>query len=136
MGRADLTNLPRKINICISPSRDDFPHTHINDVGFQAVKNPSGEVVFNVEVGGYFSIKRNATSFPLGISVTKDQVRAAAPRRKPNPSGAPRCTCCWLLACEAGPSGALLRRRDRHWAQEGPLTTRRTACRWCRLLRR
>ena len=74
-GRADLTNLPRKINICISPTRDDFPHTHINDLGFQAVRNADGEVVFNVEVGGYFSIKRNVTSIPLGISVTKDQVR-------------------------------------------------------------
>jgi Nitrite and sulphite reductase 4Fe-4S domain len=75
-GRADLTNLPRKINICISPSRDDFPHTHINDLGFQAVKNAAGEVVYNVEVGGYFSIKRNETSIPLGISVTKDQARS------------------------------------------------------------
>ena len=61
-GRAELTNLPRKINICVSPTRDDFPHTHINDLGFQAVKNADGEVVFNVEVGGYFSVKRNAVS--------------------------------------------------------------------------
>lgn len=28
-GRADLTNLPRKINVCVSPSRDDFPHTQV-----------------------------------------------------------------------------------------------------------
>ena len=74
-GRADLTNLPRKINICVSPTRDDFPHTHINDLGFQAVKNEAGELRFNVEVGGYFSIKRNTVSFPLGISVSEDQVR-------------------------------------------------------------
>jgi hypothetical protein len=74
-GRSDLTNMPRKINICVSPTRDDFPHTHINDLGFQAVKDKSGEVVFNVEVGGYFSIKRNVTSIPLGVSVTQDQVR-------------------------------------------------------------
>lgn len=74
-GRADLTNLPRKINICVSPSRDDFPHAFINDLGFQAVKNDAGELRFNVEVGGYFSVKRNATSFPLGISVSEDQVR-------------------------------------------------------------
>jgi len=39
-GNAELTNLPRKINICISPSRDDFPHTQINDVGFEAVHDP------------------------------------------------------------------------------------------------
>ena len=37
--------LPRKINIALSPSRDDFPYTHINDVGLQAGKDPNtGEV--------------------------------------------------------------------------------------------
>ncbi|GMH42870.1 hypothetical protein BSKO_10789 [Bryopsis sp. KO-2023] len=74
-GRAELTNLPRKINICISSTRDDFPHTHINDVGFEAVKDPqSGEVVYNLVVGGYFSIKRNTVSIPSNISVTRDQL--------------------------------------------------------------
>ena len=77
-GRADLTNMPRKINICVSPTRDDFPHTHINDLGFQAVKNADGELRFNVEVGGYFSVKRNATSIPLGVSVSEEQVRRAS----------------------------------------------------------
>ena len=44
-GNPELVNLPRKINIGLSPSRDDFPHTHINDVGLKAVKDPStGEV--------------------------------------------------------------------------------------------
>jgi ferredoxin-nitrite reductase len=45
-GNPSLCNLPRKINICISPSRDDFPHTQINDVGFEAVQDPElgGEV--------------------------------------------------------------------------------------------
>ena len=44
-GNPELSNLPRKLNIGLSPSRDDFPHTHINDVGLQAVKDPeSGEV--------------------------------------------------------------------------------------------
>ena len=44
-GNPALTNLPRKINIGLSPSRDDFPHTHINDVGLVACKDPeSGEV--------------------------------------------------------------------------------------------
>ena len=78
-GRADLTNMPRKINICVSPSRDDFPHTHINDLGFQAVKNEAGELRFNVEVGGYFSIKRNVMSMPLGVSVSEEQVRSCIP---------------------------------------------------------
>lgn len=74
-GRPDLVNLPRKINVCISSTRDDFPHTHINDVGFQAVRDPdSGEVLFNVEIGGYFSVKRNIKSVPMGVAVTEDQV--------------------------------------------------------------
>ena len=44
-GNPELSNLPRKLNIGLSPSRDDFPHTHINDVGLQAVKDPeTGQV--------------------------------------------------------------------------------------------
>ncbi|KXZ49557.1 hypothetical protein GPECTOR_20g411 [Gonium pectorale] len=73
-GREEFANLPRKLNICISSTRDDFPHTHINDVGFEAVRRPDGEVVFNVVVGGYFSIKRNIMSIPLGCSVTQSQL--------------------------------------------------------------
>lgn len=44
-GNPALANLPRKINIGLSPSRDDFPHTFINDVGLVAVRHPdTGEV--------------------------------------------------------------------------------------------
>ena len=44
-GNELLTNLPRKINIALSGSRDDFPHTHINDVGLVAARHPdTGEV--------------------------------------------------------------------------------------------
>ncbi|KAK9807588.1 hypothetical protein WJX72_003483 [[Myrmecia] bisecta] len=75
LGNPELTNLPRKLNIGLSPSRDDFPHTHINDVGLKAVKDPeTGEVGFNVELGGYFSIKRNAMSIPGDTFITYDQV--------------------------------------------------------------
>ena len=75
-GREDLTNLPRKINICISSTRDDFPHTQINDIGFEAVPDPElgGKVVFNLVYGGYFSIKRNIMSIPAPISVTQEQI--------------------------------------------------------------
>ncbi|GFR51551.1 hypothetical protein Agub_g13970 [Astrephomene gubernaculifera] len=74
-GRQEFANLPRKLNICISSTRDDFPHTHINDVGYEAVRHPeSGEVVFNVVVGGMFSIKRNVVSIPLGCSITQQQL--------------------------------------------------------------
>jgi hypothetical protein len=34
-GNPQWANLPRKFNIAISGSRDDFAHTHINDVGLQ-----------------------------------------------------------------------------------------------------
>ena len=44
-GNPELANLPRKINIALSPSRDDFPHIFINDVGLQALQHPeTGEV--------------------------------------------------------------------------------------------
>ena len=44
-GNVELANLPRKLNIALSPSRDDFPHTQINDVGLVAVEHPdTGEV--------------------------------------------------------------------------------------------
>ena len=50
-GNAELANLPRKLNIALSPSRDDFPHTHINDVGLVAVKHPdTGEVCLQTYV--------------------------------------------------------------------------------------
>ncbi len=29
-GNPEFANLPRKFNICISPSRDDFPHTQVS----------------------------------------------------------------------------------------------------------
>jgi Nitrite and sulphite reductase 4Fe-4S domain len=42
----------------ISGCRDDFSHTHINDIGLVAVTDPeTGAVGFNVVVGGFFSIK-------------------------------------------------------------------------------
>lgn len=74
-GNASLTNLPRKINIGLSTSRDDFAHCHINDVGLRAVRHPvTDEVGFNVELGGYFSIKRNVMSISGDTFLTVDQV--------------------------------------------------------------
>jgi ferredoxin-nitrite reductase len=76
-GNPEFANLPRKLNVAVSPSRDDFPHCHINDVGFEATSArcaESGQVLFNVVVGGYFSIKRNVTSIPLGCAVREDEL--------------------------------------------------------------
>lgn len=51
LGNPELANLPRKLNIGLSNSRDDFPHTHINDVGLKAVKHPdTGEVHLSPEL--------------------------------------------------------------------------------------
>ena len=69
-GNPEWCNMPRKFNICISGSRDDFAHTHINDIGLQAVPHATtGEIGFNVVLGGYFSIKRAAESVPMGVWV-------------------------------------------------------------------
>ena len=61
-------NLPRKFNMAISGSRDDFAHTHINDIGLQpAVNAETGVMGFNVVLGGYMSIKRVAESVDSGM---------------------------------------------------------------------
>jgi ferredoxin-nitrite reductase len=61
-------NLPRKFNIAISGSRDDFAHTHINDIGLQACPHgTTGEMGFNVVLGGYMSIKRVAHSIDANL---------------------------------------------------------------------
>jgi len=76
-GVEEFANLPRKLNVCVSPSRDDFPHCHINDVGFEATSArcpETGQVLFDVVVGGYFSIKRNVVSVPLGAAVREDEL--------------------------------------------------------------
>lgn len=47
----------------------------INDLGFEAVKDPAtGQLLFNVVVGGYFSGQRNIMSMPLGVAVTEEQL--------------------------------------------------------------
>ena len=70
-------NLPRKFNIAISGSRDDFAHTHINDIGLQPCAHAeTGEMGFNVVLGGYMSIKRVAESIDsqMWIPATREAV--------------------------------------------------------------
>lgn len=38
LGNPELANLPRKLNIGLSTSRDDFAHCHINDVGLKVCR--------------------------------------------------------------------------------------------------
>lgn len=61
-------NLPRKFNIAISGSRDDYAHTHINDIGLQPCPHAeTGAMGFNVVLGGYMSIKRVAHSIDANM---------------------------------------------------------------------
>jgi ferredoxin-nitrite reductase len=67
-------NLPRKFNIAISGSRDDYAHTHINDIGFQPCPHSiTGEMGFNVVLGGYMSIKRVAEAVKADIWIPADR---------------------------------------------------------------
>lgn len=73
-GNPALTNLPRKFNICVSGSRDDFAHTHINDIGLVPMVHPlTGEMGFNIVIGGFFSIKRNAEAIPMDVWLPQDE---------------------------------------------------------------
>jgi len=66
--------LPRKFNIAISGSRDDYAHTHINDIGLQPCAHAeTGEMGFNVVLGGYMSIKRVAESIPGNMWIKADR---------------------------------------------------------------
>jgi ferredoxin-nitrite reductase len=67
-------NLPRKFNIAISGSRDDFAHTHINDIGLQPCPHAeTGEMGFNVVLGGFMSIKRVAESIDSDMWIPSDR---------------------------------------------------------------
>jgi ferredoxin-nitrite reductase len=67
-------NLPRKFNIAISGSRDDFAHTHINDIGLQPCPHgETGVMGFNVVLGGYMSIKRVAESIDSNMWIPADR---------------------------------------------------------------
>lgn len=67
-------NLPRKFNIAISGSRDDYAHTHINDIGLVPVAHAeTGVMGFNVVLGGYMSIKRVAESIDSKMWIPADR---------------------------------------------------------------
>jgi len=67
-------NLPRKFNIAVSGSRDDFAHTHINDIGLQPCPHAgTGEMGFNVVLGGYMSIKRVAEAVESNMWIPADR---------------------------------------------------------------
>ena len=72
-GNPVWSNLPRKFNICVSGGRDDYAHTHINDIGFQPVAHAeTGEMGFNIVLGGYMSGKRVAESIDMNVWIPAD----------------------------------------------------------------
>merc|ERR1719238_1916120 len=82
-GNPKWCNLPRKFNVAVSGSRDDFAHTHINDIGFQPCAHAAtGEMGFNIVLGGYMSTKRVAESvdmnlwIPANVDLATDLARA------------------------------------------------------------
>jgi len=73
-GNPQWGNLPRKFNIAVSGSRDDYAHTHINDIGLQPCPHATtGEMGFNLVLGGYMSIKRVAESLHSKMWVKADR---------------------------------------------------------------
>ena len=51
------------------------PPPQINDLGYEVVKDPaSGALMYNVVVGGLFSIKRNMMSIPMDCAVSEEQL--------------------------------------------------------------
>jgi ferredoxin-nitrite reductase len=73
-GNPMWANLPRKFNIAVSGSRDDYAHTHINDIGLQpCVHAETGVMGFNVVLGGFMSIKRVAESVDSGMWIPADR---------------------------------------------------------------
>lgn len=73
-GNPQWANLPRKFNIAISGSRDDFAHTHINDLGLQPCPHAdTGEMGFNIVLGGYMSIKRVTESIDSNMWIKADR---------------------------------------------------------------
>lgn len=78
-GNAQWANLPRKFNIAISGSRDDYAHTHINDIGLQPCRHgETGVMGFNVVLGGYMSIKRVAESIDSKMWIPSDRTSVVA----------------------------------------------------------
>ena len=72
-GNPKWCNMPRKFNIAVSGSRDDYAHTHINDIGYQpSVNAETGEMGFNIVLGGYMSTKRVAESIDMNLWIPAD----------------------------------------------------------------
>ncbi|XP_054787728.1 ferredoxin--nitrite reductase, chloroplastic-like [Prosopis cineraria] len=73
LGNPNITNLPRKWNVCVVGSHDLYEHPHINDLAYMPAEK-DGRFGFNLLVGGFFSPKRCAEAVPLDAWVSADDV--------------------------------------------------------------
>ena len=73
-GNPEFTNLPRKFNIAIEGGRDNSVHAEINDIAFVPAYASSGDLGFNVVVGGFFSAKRCEAAIPMNVWVSPAEV--------------------------------------------------------------
>ncbi|CAL6349736.1 unnamed protein product [Bathycoccus prasinos] len=76
-GNPEIANLGRKWNVCVVGSSDYFEHPELNDLAFVPAKNETtGEMGFNVLVGGFISSARAAEAIPLDAWVPESDVVA------------------------------------------------------------
>ncbi len=76
-GNPEVANLGRKWNVCVVGSSDYFEHPELNDLAFVPAKSETtGEMGFNVLVGGFISSARAAEAIPLDAWVPQSDVVA------------------------------------------------------------
>ena len=76
-GNPEVSNLPRKWNVCVVGSHELWEHPHINDLAYvPALLN--GRQGFNIIVGGYISSQRAAESISMDTWVPAEEVAVVA----------------------------------------------------------
>eukprot|EP00798_Chlamydomonas_sp_ICE-L_P003435 gene3435-13490_t len=74
-GNKEISNLPRKWNVCVVGTHDLYEHPHINDLAYMpAMKD--GVMGFNVLVGGFFSATRCMEAIPMDAWVSQENIVA------------------------------------------------------------
>mmetsp|Transcript_36968 Transcript_36968/g.82180 ORF Transcript_36968/g.82180 Transcript_36968/m.82180 type:complete len:968 (+) Transcript_36968:95-2998(+) len=72
-GNPEITNLPRKWNVCVVGTHDLYEHPHINDLAFMPATK-DGVMGFNILVGGFFSATRCAEAIPMDAWVPSEHI--------------------------------------------------------------
>ena len=70
-GNPEISNLPRKWNVCVVGSHELWEHPHINDLAYMPAER-DGVAGYNIIVGGYISVQRAIESIPLDAWVPAD----------------------------------------------------------------